>query len=116
MGYVIDDQETTARFLLDWRSTIGELFADKFFGRMAKLAKDKGLTVQYETAAGDIFPADMLEYYKYADVPMCEFWQPLTKGFVGSLNFKPIKPTVSAARMYGKPRVAAESFTSFALT
>jgi len=116
MGYVINDQETTAKFLLDWRSTIGNLFVNKFFGRMAKLAKDNGLTVQYETAAGDVFPADILEYYKYADIPMCEFWQPLMDGFVGSLNFKPIKPTVSAARMYGKPRVAAESFTSFNLT
>jgi hypothetical protein len=47
---------------------------------------------------------------------MCEFWQPLGKNFVGSLNFKPIKPTTSAARMYGKPRVAAEAFTSFELT
>ncbi len=29
---------------------------------------------------------------------------------------KPVKPTASAARIYGKPRVAAEAFTSFALT
>ncbi len=47
---------------------------------------------------------------------MCEFWQPFSEGYVGSLNFKPIKPTASAARLYGKPRVAAESFTSFAHT
>ena len=46
---------------------------------------------------------------------MCEFWHPYTTGYVGSLNFKPIKPTTSAARLYGKPRVAAESFTSFDL-
>ncbi|MDD6209217.1 MAG: glycosyl hydrolase [Bacteroidales bacterium] len=116
-GYVIKDQETTARFLLDWRSTIGDLFSDKFYGRMATLAKNNGLSITYETAAGDIFPADILEYHKYADVPMCEFWQPFDEnGFVGSLNFKPIKPTTSAARLYGKPRVAAEAFTSFELT
>ncbi len=115
-GYVVGDHETTTRFLHDWRATIGDLFANKFYGRMAKLAKDNGLTVSYETAAGDIFPVDILEYYKYADVPMCEFWQPFTDNFVGSLNFKPIKPTTSAARMYGKPRIAAEAFTSFALT
>ena len=47
---------------------------------------------------------------------MCEFWQPFSEGYVGSLNFKPIKPTASAARMYGKPRVSAEAFTSFSLT
>ena len=115
-GYVIADHETSKRFLHDWRETIGDLFANKFYGRMATLAKENGLGIQYETAAGDIFPADILEYYKHADVPMCEFWQPLSEGYVGSLNFKPIKPTTSAARMYGKPRVAAEAFTSFALT
>ncbi len=115
-GYVIGDPETSTRFLHDWRATIGDLFSEKFYGRMAALAKENGMSVTYETAAGDIFPADMLEYFKHADVPMCEFWQPFTNGYVGSLNFKPIKPTVSAARMYGKPRVAAEAFTSFALT
>ena len=115
-GYVVDDPETTTRFLRDWRATIGDLFANKFYGRMAKLAKDNGLSITYETAAGDIFPADILEYFKYADVPMCEFWHPFSEGYVGSLNFKPIKPTASAARLYGKPRVAAEAFTSFNLT
>jgi hypothetical protein len=115
-GYVLNDHETTARFLYDWRATIGELFADRFYGTMAKHAKENGLSITYEPAAGDIFPADIMEYYKYADVPMCEFWQPISDNDVGSINFKPIIPTVSAARLYGKPRVAAEAFTSFALT
>jgi hypothetical protein len=115
-GYVLDDHETTTRFLHDWRTTISDLFTDKFYGRMAKLAKDNGLAITFETAAGDIFPADIMEYYKHADVPMCEFWHPIQESFVGSLNFKPIKPTVSAARLYGKPRVSAEAFTSFNLT
>ena len=115
-GYVVEDHETTTRFLCDWRGTVGDLFANKFYGRMAKLAKDNGITISYETAAGDIFPADILEYFKYADIPMCEFWHPFSEGFVGSLNFKPIKPTASAARLYGKPRIAAEAFTSFDLS
>ena len=115
-GYVVADQESTGRFLLDWRKTIGQLFSEKFYGNMARLAKEKGLSITYETAAGDIFPADILEYFKHADVPMCEFWQPFSDGYVGSLNFKPVKPTTSAARIYGKPRVAAEAFTSFELT
>ena len=114
-GYVIDNPETTSRFLFDWRSVIGDLFANKFYRRMAELGHEQGLTVVYETAAGDVFPADIMEYFKYADFPMCEFWHPYSTGYVGSLNFKPIKPTASAARMYGKPRVAAESFTAFDL-
>lgn len=116
LGYVIADPETTARFLIDWRATIGDLFSNNFYGHMATLAHERGLSITYETAAGDVFPADIMDYFKHADVPMCEFWQPLTENFVGSLNFKPIKPTASAARLYGKPRVAAESFTSFSHT
>ena len=116
-GYVVDEPQTTSRFLLDWRGTTGYLVTERFYRRMAELGHEKGLKVVYETAAGDIVPADILEYFKYADIPMCEFWQPFNeKGYVGSLNFKPVKPTASAARMYGKSRVAAESFTSFRLT
>ena len=115
MGYVIDSPETTSRFLLDWRRVINDLFANKFYRRMAELGHEQGLTVVYETAAGDVFPADIMEYFKHADFPMCEFWHPYSTGYVGSLNFKPIKPTASAARIYGKPRVAAESFTAFDL-
>jgi hypothetical protein len=82
---------------------------------MAELGHEQGLTVVYETAGGDVFPADIMAYFKHADLPMYEFWHPYTTGYVGSLIFKPIKPTTSAARVYGKPRVAAESFTSFDL-
>lgn len=116
LGYVIDDQETTARFLTDWRHTLSDLFSDYFYGEMSRLARRDGLTFTFETAGGDVFPADIMEYFKYADVPMCEFWQPFTDGYVGSINFKPVKPTASAAHLYGKPRVAAESFTSFSHT
>jgi hypothetical protein len=115
-GYVVDNHETTARFLYDWRNTINDLLSNKFFGRMAKLAKDNQLAISFETAAGDIFPADILEYYKYADVPMCEFWHPIKNSHVGSINCKPIKPAASATRLYGKPRLGSESFTSFNLT
>ena len=115
MGYVIDDQERTSEFLADWRRTQNDLFVNNFFGRMAFNAHKKGLAVSYETAAGDIFPADPMEYYKFADVPMCEFWQPFDN-FLANRNYKPIRPTASAARMYGKPRVSAECFTSFVLT
>lgn len=113
MGYVIGNQEQTSRFLIDWRRTINRLYCDNFFKRMTDLAHEKGMDVQYETAGGDVVTMDIMEYMKYADVPMCEFWSPLSDTFVGTLEFKPIKPTASAAHLYGKTRVAAEGFTSF---
>lgn len=113
-GYVIDNPEQSSEFLNDFRRTQNRLFVDNFYGRMAKNAHDNGMTIQYETAAGDIFPGCPMEYYKWADVPMTEFWQPVGS-WVSDRNYKPIRPTSSAARMYGKPRVSAESFTSFDL-
>ncbi|SCD21024.1 Hypothetical protein PSM36_2219 [Proteiniphilum saccharofermentans] len=115
-GYVVDDPETTARFLRDWRVTLNDLLVKNFFGEMGSIAKDNRLKISFETASGDIFPGDILEYYKYADVPMCEFWHPKMDSYVGSLEFKPVKPCVSASRVYGKGRVAAEAFTSFDLS
>lgn len=114
-GYVLDDNETTARFLVDWRMTLNDLYVNNFFGEMSENAHRNGLTISYETAAGDVTPADAMEYYKYADVPMCEVWQPYGH-FLANRNYKPIRPTASAAHMYGKPRVSAEAFTSFVLT
>ncbi|MCQ2161918.1 MAG: hypothetical protein MJY86_01440 [Bacteroidales bacterium] len=116
MGYVVKDPETTARFLRDWRSVINDLVVNKFYGRMTDLAHSRGLTVTYETSSGDVFPSDIMEYFKFADVPMCEFWVHDPDIFVGTFNFKPIRPTASAAHLYGKPRVAAEAFTSMQQT
>jgi hypothetical protein len=121
---VIGDNETTLRFLTDWRSTINDLLVNNYYGTMAKLARQHGLTLSCETSGGDVFPADILEYYKNSDVPMTEFWQPKTDGkrigegrrYVGSINFKPIKPAASAMRLYGKRRLSAEALTSFTLT
>ncbi len=115
-GYVVEDPETTSRFLRDWRVTLNDLVVKNFFGEMGSIAHDNGLKISFETASGDIFPGDILEYYKYADVPMCEFWHPRQDSYVGSLEFKPVKPCVSASRVYGKGRTAAEAFTSFNLT
>lgn len=115
-GYIIDNPENTALFLRDWRVTLNDLLVENFFGEIKRIADENKLKVSFETASGDIFPGDILEYYKYADVPMCEFWHPRSDSYVGSIEFKPVKPCVSAARAYGKKRVAAESFTSFNLT
>lgn len=113
-GWVIDDHETTERFLTDWRRTLGNLVTRNYYGRMAELAHGHGLAAYYETAFGDIIHGDLLEYWKYADAPMCEFWFPHAakdEGTVGSYAYKPVRPCASAAHIYGKRRVVAEAFT-----
>ena len=111
-GYVVGDREQTARFFRDWRELLGDLVSEEFYGRMAQLAHDHGQIMTYETCGGDVFPSDPMKHWKLADVPMCEFWRPRTRaGGVGSPDYKAIRPCVSAARIYGKRRVAAEALT-----
>ncbi len=113
-GWVVDDVETTQRFYRDWRSTISDLLVNNYFGRLAELARERGLTLSYEMAMGDVAVGDILEYYGRADIPMAEFWQPNDPHW-GGLEQKPTSPVVSAAHIYGKKRVAAEAFTSVLL-
>ena len=117
-GHVVRSPAETESFLRDWRRTQGELVKEHYYRRFAELAHARGLDVQYETAMGDVIAGDILSYWKYADTPMCEFWSPHddANGFVTSYDFKPVRPCVSAAHVYGKGRVAAEAFTSFKLT
>ena len=107
-GYVVDSPDDTARFLDDWRTLVSDLITDDFFGHMSKRAHERGMEVEFEAAFGNSAPGDIMKYYKYADVPMCEFWQPAV-----SFNFTPVKPIISAAHLYGKRGVGAEAFTSF---
>ncbi|MBQ0032666.1 MAG: hypothetical protein KBT68_07680, partial [bacterium] len=115
-GWVMDDPRTTEEFLRDWRGLLGKLVEENYYGRLSELAHADGLTVQYETAFGDALAGDLLAFWKYADVPMCEFWRPFAQTGVGSHDFKPVKPCVSAAHVYGHGRVAAEALTNCALT
>ncbi len=114
-GYVVGDREKTTCFYRDWRVNISDLLTKNFYGRMGELARQNGFSVAFETASGDVFPGDILEYYKGADVPMCEYWRAAEAGFgpkwIENPEFKPFRPTVSAARLYGKKRVDAEALT-----
>ncbi|KAA1259870.1 Glycosyl hydrolases family 2, sugar binding domain [Rubripirellula obstinata] len=110
-GYVIDDHQTSEMFLRDWRKTVSDMIVQNYFGRLAELARQRGMKLSFETAIGDVSPGDILEYYKSADIPMCEFWQPNDPHW-GGLETKPILPAASAAHIYGKNRVAAEAFTN----
>jgi len=117
-GHILKSETETEKFLLDWRNTCSRMIEENYFGTIARLAHENGMSVQYETAFGDVIVGDILRYWKFADEPMCEFWSPHDdeKGSVGSHDFKPVLPCVSAAHIYGKKRVSAESLTSFELT
>ena len=111
-GWIVDSPARTDRFLRDWRQTLDELVERNYYARMSELAREYGMTAQYETAFGDVLPGDLMAFWKHCDTPMCEFWFPRAEAGVGQDDFKPIRPCASAAHIYGKARVAAEAFTT----
>ena len=116
VGFVVKDRRATSLFYRDWRELLGDLVFENFYGHLSRRAHESGQFVTYETCGCDVFPGDPMKHWKYADEPMCEFWRPRTKvGGVGSPDYKAIRPCVSAARIYGKPRVSAEALTFTAL-
>ena len=110
-GFVTVSRAETREFLRQWRLFLGETVARNFYGRMRELARADGLSIAFETAHGDVLPGCPLEYFKYADTPMCEFWTQGPDDHCANVNMKAIRPCASAAHIYGKRRVDCESFT-----
>ena len=114
-GYVVGDRAATRAFYRDWRNRLSRKLTEGFYKTTADLIRSVGGKFWCEVGPGEVFPGDPMEYFKHADVPMCEFWLPFAKA--GEQVFdrsaeRYSAACVSAAHVYGKRRVAAESFTS----
>jgi len=112
---IVDSREVTDRFLWDVRQTVGDLMAEKFWGRFAELAHARGVGVQGETGYGT-YPYPHIDGLRCAglmDVPMGEFWV----GTDVMSQFNPwgnvIRSVSAPAHIYGHPIVQAESFTAW---
>src|SRR5207249_2096150 len=96
------------RFRWDWKRTIGDLFVDNYYGRLAELThQTPGMEFWIEPyATGHGEPFDSTAVSGRGDVLMCEFWQkPATWGWDS------VKPVASGVHTWGKGIVAAEAFT-----
>ncbi|TWO34578.1 hypothetical protein E1J38_001610 [Seonamhaeicola sediminis] len=110
MGYIVDDKETTTKFLRDLRHTMDEIFIDNFFKHFATVAHDMGAEVYTEGAGGEVLPVDPMRYYGVSDIPMTEFWYPKAPSDQNEYA-KPIFNAASATHLYNKPKLAAEACT-----
>lgn len=105
-GRVIDDLETTERFLFDLRRTASELMVENFWRELRRLCHEKGMRLAAQTyiTTGNDFDAA-----NHIDEPMGEFW---------SHPFQPndyratVKLASSAANLNGRLIVGAEAFTA----
>lgn len=110
-GVVIDDLDTTHAFLADFRKTIAELVAVNHYTMFAEKAHAYNMGIQPESAGPHAGPLDGIRNYSVSDIVMSEFWAESPHRPTPEARFF-VKQAASAAHIYGKRIVGAESFTT----
>lgn len=105
-GRVVGSSEQSDRFLWDLRRLVADRVATEYVGGLRDLSHEKGLSVWLENYGHFGFPGEFLQYGGQSDEVGGEFW-------VGSgLGASELRCAASAAHIYGKKTVWAESFTA----
>ncbi len=110
-GYVIEDVSTSNAFLADFRKTLGDLVAYNHYARFQQYAHKYNMGVQPESAGPHAGPLDGIRNYGFSDIVMSEFWSPSPHRPKDENRFF-LKQASSAAHIYGKKIIGAESFTT----
>jgi len=110
-GKIIDSRERSNAFLADLRKTIAHCVSENHYRRFAENAARYNIGIQPECSGPHAAPVDGITNYKHSDIVMSEFWIPCPHRPRPENRFY-IKQASSAAHIYGKQIVGAESFTS----
>jgi hypothetical protein len=110
-GYVIEDINTSNAFLSDFRKTLGDLVAYNHYAVFQEYAHKYNMGIQPESAGPHAGPMDGIKNYGFSDIVMSEFWSPSPHRPQANNRFF-LKQASSAAHIYGKKIVGAESFTT----
>lgn len=105
-GKVVGSAATSERFLWDLRRLIADDAAYNYVGGLREVSHKHGLTTWLENYGYFGFPAEFLQYGGQSDEVAGEFWG---EGRLGTVENRAAS---SAAHIYGKTKVSAESFTS----
>lgn len=105
-GIPIESAAKSEKVLRDVRNTINDLINDVFFATVKVRADRYGCRLSSESVAPTMV-SDGIEHYKYADLPMGEYW------LNSPTHDKPndMLDAVSGAHIYGKNIIQAEGFT-----
>lgn len=105
-GIPVESAAKSDQVLRDVRQTINDLIHEVFFATVRDRAHQMGMQFSSESVAPTMV-SDGLEHYKYADLPMGEYW------LNSPTHDKPndMLDAISGAHVYGKPVVQAEGFT-----
>jgi hypothetical protein len=105
-GKVIGSAEISDRFLWDLRRFIADRVAYDYVGGLREVSNKNGLTTWLENYGHWGFPGEFLQYGGQSDEIGGEFWG---EGELGNIENRAAS---SAAHIYGKTKVSAESFTA----
>lgn len=109
-GHVVESADVSDRFLWDFRRTLADLWADAHYGTMAEKLRERGIGIYAEAAGVSLeMPEDTLLNKSKVEIPMGEFWVHDLHPHL--MYFQDVRGAASAAHVYGKNLVAAESFT-----
>ena len=116
-GRVVESATSSERFLWDFRKTLSELLAEAHYGQISSSVKARGLALYSESHEhGRAFIGDGMAVKKYSDIPMGAMWAARVTGRTQENYDTDIRESASVAHIYGKPLVAAESFTALGNT
>lgn len=110
-GKIIENRETSNRFLTDLRKTLSDCISDNHYRVFAQRAKQYSMGIQPESAGPHAGPFDGLKNYGHSEIMMSEFWSPSPHRSKDIDRFF-VKQAASAAKIYNKQLVGAESFTT----
>lgn len=105
-GRVVGSQEMSDRFLWDLRRLIADRVAYDYVGGLRAISNRHGLRTWLENYGHWGFPGEFLQYGGQSDEIGGEFW---SEGELGDIENRAAS---SAAHIYGKKKVSAESFTA----
>ncbi len=105
-GEVVGSQEMSDRFLWDLRRFIADRVAYDYVGGLRDVSHKHGLHTWLENYGHWGFPGEFLQYGGQSDEIGGEFW---SEGELGDIENRAAS---SAAHIYGKRKVSAESFTA----
>lgn len=105
-GKVVESEDKSDRFLWDLRRLIADKVAYDYVGGLREISHKHGLTTWLENYGHWGFPGEFLQYGGQSDEVSGEFW---SEGDLGNIENRAAS---SAAHIYGKRKVSAESFTA----
>ena len=105
-GRIVDSADESDRFLWDLRRLVADRVSYDYVGALSAESRKNGLRMWLENYGHWGFIGEFLQYGGHCDDISGEFW---TSGDLGSIE---LRAASSAAHIYGKQVVTAESWTS----